>query len=116
MSQRSSQVLLVGNDPKTLDALSGVLRDDHIALRFARSSEQALQFFHDRPADLVLVDLESANAGGSELLRQFKDHPPRPHAPVIALVAADDTAEKLRAFGFGVLDCLNKPLEPEICR
>jgi signal transduction histidine kinase/HPt (histidine-containing phosphotransfer) domain-containing protein len=116
MSQRSTQVLLVGNDPKTLDALSGILRDDHIALRFARSTEQALQFFHDRPADLVLVDLEPSFADGSELLRQFKEHPPRPHALVIALVAGDDTAGKLRAFEFGVLDCLDMPLEPEVCR
>jgi signal transduction histidine kinase/HPt (histidine-containing phosphotransfer) domain-containing protein len=116
MSQRSSQVLLVGNDPNTLDALSGVLRDDHIALRFARSTEQALQFFHDRPADLVLVDLESANADGSELLRQFKEHPPRPHALVVALVAANNTAGKLRAFELGVLDCVDMPFEPEVCR
>ncbi len=116
MSQRSSQVLLVGNDPKTLETLSGILRDDHIALRFARSTEQALQFFHDRPADLVLVDLEPTFADGLELLRQFKEHPPRPHARIIALIVASDTAGKLRAFELGVLDCLNKPLEPEVCR
>jgi signal transduction histidine kinase/HPt (histidine-containing phosphotransfer) domain-containing protein len=116
MSQRSSQVLLFGNDPTTLDALSEVLRDDHIALRFTRTTEQALQFIHDRPADLVLVDLESADADGSELLRQFKEHPPRPHALIVALVAVNDTAAKLRAFEFGVLDCLDKPLQPEVCR
>jgi signal transduction histidine kinase/HPt (histidine-containing phosphotransfer) domain-containing protein len=106
----------VGNDPKTLETLSGILRDDHIALRFARSTEQALQFFHDRPADLVLVDLEPTFADGLELLRQFKEHPPRPHARIIALIVASDTAGKLRAFELGVLDCLNKPLEPEVCR
>ena len=50
MSQRSSQVLLVGHEPKTLDALSDALREDHIALRLARTAEQAMQFFHDRPA------------------------------------------------------------------
>jgi signal transduction histidine kinase/HPt (histidine-containing phosphotransfer) domain-containing protein len=116
MSQRSSQVLLVGDDPKTLEVLSGILRDDHIALRFARNAGQAQQFFHDRPADLVLVDLEPTFADGLELLRQFHEHPPRPHARIIALVAANDTAGKLRAFELGVLDCLNKPLEPEVCR
>jgi signal transduction histidine kinase/DNA-binding LytR/AlgR family response regulator len=116
MSQRSSQVLLVGNDPKTLDVLSGVLRDDHIALRFARTAEQALQFFHDRPADFVLVDLEPAFAEGWQLLHQYKEHPPRPHALVVALVAASDTVGKLRAFESGVRDCLDKPQEPEIFR
>jgi signal transduction histidine kinase/HPt (histidine-containing phosphotransfer) domain-containing protein len=116
MSQRSSQVLLVGNDPKTLDALSEILQDDHIALRFARSTDQALQFFHDRPADLVLVDLEPTFANGLELLRQFKEHPPRPHALVVALVAANNIAGKLRAFELGVLDCVDMPFEAEVCR
>ena len=76
MSQRSSQVLLVGNDPKTLDALSAALREDHIALRLARTAEQALQFFHNRPADLVLVDLESRKPKAGKLCASFKEHPP----------------------------------------
>ena len=111
MSQRSSQVLLIGNDPKTLDALSGALREDHVALRFARTTEQALQFFHDRPADLVLVDLESAAVEGLELLRQFKKHPPKPLTRVIALVAANDTAGKLHAYELDAIDCISQPLE-----
>ena len=65
MNQRSFQILLVGNDPKTLDTLAAALREDHIALRFAHTAGEALQFFHDRPADLVLVDLEPAAEEGS---------------------------------------------------
>ncbi len=116
IGQRSSQILLVGNDPKTLDALSAALQEDHIALRLARTAEQAMQFFHDRPADLVLVDLEASGADGLEVLREFKEHPPRPRALVIALTAADDKVGKLRAFDLGVTDCLDLPLEPEVCR
>ena len=116
MNQRSSQILLVGNDPKTLDTLSAALRDDHIALRFARTAAEAVQFFHDRPADLVLVDLEPSGTEGLELLRQFKEHPPRPMTCVIALTAAADTALKLRAFALEAIDCVDKPLAPEIFR
>jgi signal transduction histidine kinase/HPt (histidine-containing phosphotransfer) domain-containing protein len=116
MSQPSSQVLLVGGDPTTLDALSDVLRDDHVALRFARTSEEALQFFHDRPADLVLVDLEPTFAEGFKLLRHFKEHPSKPLTRVIALTAANDITGKLRAYELEAIDCINKPLEPEIFR
>src|SRR5258706_129729 len=38
MSQPSSQILLVGNDPQTLDLLVAALREDHVALRFARTA------------------------------------------------------------------------------
>ncbi len=116
MSQRSSQVLLVSNDPKALDVLSAAFSNDHVALRFARAGDEVLEMLHHRPADIVLVDLEPAEAGGLELLRQLKEHPPRPHTLVIALTAANDVAGKLRAFELGVLDCLNKPLESEIPR
>ena len=111
MSQRSSQVLLVGSDPKILDTLSAALKDDPIVLHFARTTEQVLQFLHDRPADLVLVDLEPPGTVGLELLNQAE----KP-VPVIALVAANDMADKLRAFNLGAQDCLAKPLEPEVCR
>ena len=116
MSQPSSQILLVGNDPQTLDILAAALRDDHIALRFARTAEQALHFFHDRPAELVLVDLESEPDESLKLLRQFKEHPPRPLTRVIALAAPNDTPGKLRAFELNAIDCVNKPLVPEIIR
>ncbi len=116
MSQRSSQILLVGTDPKILDVLSAALKEDHIALRFARTAEEALQFFQTRPADLVLVDLEPADTEGLELLRQFKEHPPRPLTRVIALAAANNTADKLRAYESDAIDCISKPVEPEIFR
>jgi signal transduction histidine kinase/HPt (histidine-containing phosphotransfer) domain-containing protein len=116
MSQRASQILLAGNNPKTMERLSAALRDDHIVLRFARSAGQAIQFIHDRPADLVLVDLESAEAESLELLRQLRELPPQPPSLVIALVPADDKAAKLRAFELGGFDCLDLPLEPEVSR
>ena len=116
MSQPSSQILLVGNDPQTLDILTGALRKDHVALRFAGTAEQALDFCHDRPAELVLVDLESLTAEGLQLMHHIKEHPLRPLTRVIALTAAGDTAGKLRAFELNAIDCINKPLEPEIIR
>ncbi|HEX3857306.1 MAG TPA: response regulator [Verrucomicrobiae bacterium] len=112
----SSQILLVGGDPKTLDILAAALQNDHIALRFARTVDEAQQFFHSRPADLVLVDLEPSSAEGLELLRQFKEHPPKPLTRIIALTAANDTAGKLRAYELDAIDCIGKPLEPEIFR
>ena len=72
------RILLVGNDSATLDTVVAALRNDHITLRFARTAEQALHFFQNSPADLVLVDLESAEDEGLKVLRQFKEYPPRP--------------------------------------
>ena len=116
MSQRASQILLAGNNPKTMERLATALRDDHIVLRFARNAGQALQFIHDLPADLVLVDLELADNEGFGLLSQFKEHPPQSATIIIALAAAEDMTGQLRAFELGAHDCLALPEEPEVCR
>jgi signal transduction histidine kinase/HPt (histidine-containing phosphotransfer) domain-containing protein len=116
MSRVELQILVVGGDPKLSATLSDALSPDGAVFRFARTVAEALGFFHAQPADLVLVDLESPDAAGWELLRHFKEQPPMPFALVIALTAADDTAGKLRAFELGVLDCINKPLEVSVCR
>ena len=116
MTEPSSQILLVGNDPQTLDLLTTALRNDHISLRFAHTAEQALDCFHARPPELVLVDLESSAVEGLKLLQQFKAHPPRPMTRVIAFTAANDTPGKLRAFELDAIDCVNLPLVPEIIR
>jgi signal transduction histidine kinase/HPt (histidine-containing phosphotransfer) domain-containing protein len=116
MSQRSSQVLLVSDDPKTLDVLSAAFSRDHVVLRFAHAGDEALEMLHHRPADLLLVDLELPAAGGLKFLRQLKENPPHRLGTVIALTTADDGAGKLQAFELGALDCLIKPLESEISR
>src|SRR5450432_4576269 len=114
MTEVEFQILLVGGDPKLSTTLVDLLSPDKVTFRHAHTGAEALQLFNERPADLVLVDLESSQAGGYELLRQFKENPPIPAALVIALTAADDTKDKLRAYEFGALDCISKPLEPEV--
>jgi signal transduction histidine kinase/HPt (histidine-containing phosphotransfer) domain-containing protein len=116
MIQSSPQILLVGNDPATLDVLTAALIKDQVVLRLVHTADQALDSFHTRSPELVLVDLESAAAEGLKLLQQFKEHPPQPLTRVIALTAASDTSGKLRAYELDALDCINKPLEPEIIR
>ena len=116
MSQPVPQILLAGNNLKTMDHLSVALQADPIVLRFARTAGEAMQFLEDRPTDLVLVDFDSAGTEGRDLLRQLQAKPPQPPAILIALTAADDTASQLRAFELGVHDCLTVPFDLVVCR
>ena len=115
-NQPSFQLLLVGNDSKALDILADTLQDQHLALRFAHTLDEAVEFLAHRPADLILVDLASAGQEGWKLLNHLQNAPPQQKALIIALTDLTDTASKLRAFELGALDCLTKPLEPAVCR
>jgi signal transduction histidine kinase/two-component SAPR family response regulator/HPt (histidine-containing phosphotransfer) domain-containing protein len=116
MNRAEFQVLLVGNDPKTLGALSAALREDDIALRFARGADEMLQSFHERPADLILVDLETPESASFESLCELQQNPLTPFAVLTALTAANDTETKLRAFELGAVDCFSQPFtSPVFC-
>src|SRR5271166_6203355 len=114
MSQPASQLLLVGGDSQWAAKLSSLLAADGVTPVLAHNAGEAMQFLHQHPVELVLADFESPE--GPELLRRFQEHPPANITLPIALVGADDTAVKLRAFEIGALDCINKRMEPALLR
>jgi len=111
MSQTAFQVLLVSNDPRMPAVLSDLLAQDGVALAFAQSANDAFRLIHEQPRDLVLVDLESLQQHGYDVLRWLKDESSLPFTLSLALTAANDTAGQLRAFGLGVTGCLAKPFD-----
>jgi len=104
MSRSVSQILVVVNDPELSGALSSVLQDDGVMSCFAFSSDEARRFFHEWPADAILLDADK-----TELLREIKDNAVTQNVPVI--VFTSEPSERLRAFELGASDCVGKPLE-----
>jgi signal transduction histidine kinase/HPt (histidine-containing phosphotransfer) domain-containing protein len=116
MNRAEFQVLLVGDDQKTLDALSATFREDDVAFRFVRDADEMFQSLHDCAADLILVDLETLKPAGLELLRELQQNPLTPFTLVIAITSESDEKTKLRAFETGVLDCYSQPFEAPVFR
>jgi len=111
MNQKAFQVLLVSNDPQMPAVLSKLLETDGVALAFAHGANDAFRQIHERPRDLVLVDLESLQQHGYDVLCWLKDESSLPFTVAIALTAAHDTAGQLRAFELGATGCLAKPFD-----
>ncbi|MGO8839389.1 MAG: response regulator, partial [Limisphaerales bacterium] len=116
MSQPAFQILLVSNDPKLLAMLSKVLHADNVTFALERTAAETLQSLRARPVDLVLVDLISLKEEGFELLRQLQETPPAAFTLVIAIAETDHKTDKLRAFDFGVFDCMSPPFEDLVFR
>ena len=116
MDQPAFQILLLGNDPQMSEMLSGLLSEDGVALSFIQKADAALTLIREHPADVLLVDLVSANAEGLKLLRQLRDQPPMKFMIVTALTDENKAVEKLRAFELGATNCLSKPFEPAVFR
>jgi signal transduction histidine kinase/two-component SAPR family response regulator/HPt (histidine-containing phosphotransfer) domain-containing protein len=111
MNQTAFQVLLVSSDPQMPAVLSNLLERDGVALSFAQNANDAFRQIHERPRDLVLVDLESLLQNGYDVLRWLKDESSLPFTVAIALTAGNDTTGQLRAFELGATECVNKPFD-----
>ena len=106
-----SHVLLVEDDPRMAEVLTGLLQDDHITLTSAGDASEGLKMARGQPCDLILLDLGLPGVNGFELLRQLKECPETQTIPVIVLTAWNSTTDKLRGFELGAVDYLTKPFE-----
>jgi signal transduction histidine kinase/HPt (histidine-containing phosphotransfer) domain-containing protein len=116
MEQKALQILLVGSDTRWAESLSAALRSDGFTTGLARSSAEALQLLGQNAVDLVLVDLQSAEADGLDLLRQLKERPLAEITLLIAFTGDKDTALRLRAFELGALDCIPEKTDSAVVR
>jgi CheY-like chemotaxis protein/nitrogen-specific signal transduction histidine kinase len=111
MNLPASHVLLVEDDPRMAEVLTGLLQDDQITLVSARNASEGLKLARGNPCDVILLDLGLPGVNGFELLRQLKECPETQNIPVIVLPAWNSTTDKLRGFELGAVDYLTKPFE-----
>ncbi|HEU6449000.1 MAG TPA: response regulator [Verrucomicrobiae bacterium] len=107
-------ILFVNDDAQLSASLADMFQADGVALRLARKSTEALEILRDQPMDFVLLDLQSARPEAFELMWRLKENPPMPAPLIYTFAAADDKEGKLRAYQFGALDCISKPVERDI--
>jgi signal transduction histidine kinase/two-component SAPR family response regulator/HPt (histidine-containing phosphotransfer) domain-containing protein len=112
MIQIKFQVLLLGSNAKLLDAISLAVKPAGGGVGSAGSLEEMSRSIQNQPPDLVLLDLESAEADSLDLLRHFKESPPpRPFFTVALAPAGHDPKVILNAFNLGVNQLISAPLE-----
>jgi len=111
MKLPEAQVLLVEDDPRMLEVLAALLRDDHILLTAAKDGPAALKLTREKTFDLILLDLGLPGMNGFELLKEWKSTPEIESIPVIVLTAWNSSGDKLRGFELGAVDYLIKPYE-----
>jgi diguanylate cyclase len=110
----ASRIVIVDDEPLNILPLAEFLLSagyEHVVgLSSAEATHQTLR---DERADLVLLELSTADEASFELLRQMQADRHLRHVPVLALMTQDDQRQRLRALALGVADVLRKPVHPE---
>jgi diguanylate cyclase (GGDEF)-like protein len=108
-------VLLVDDDPGTIDLLDGVL-SEHYDLVFALDGAQAVEMAHTAVPDLILLDVMMPGIDGVETCRRLKADPRTASIPVLFLSALGDADTERRGLEAGASDYVTKPITPEVLR
>ncbi|QWV95175.1 hybrid sensor histidine kinase/response regulator [Geomonas oryzisoli] len=113
ISSRTSDILIVDDQPANLQVLSEILKSNGFKVRPVPSGRLALGAAEKEPPDLILLDIMMPEMDGYELCRRLKEMPLLSHIPVIFISALDETVDKIAGFRAGGVDYIAKPFEAE---
>jgi two-component system response regulator RegX3 len=99
-------VLVVEDEESFSDALSFMLRKEGFEVGVASTGTDAVTWFEQNGADLVLLDLMLPGMSGTEVCRTLRQ---RSNVPIIMVTAKDGEVDKIVGLELGADDYVTKP-------
>ncbi len=109
----SKIVLVVDDDPVSVQLLEIVLKRSGYEVVVARSGTIGLQLIADVHPQVVLLDDMMPSMTGGEMCRQIKNSPEFQHIPVILISAGTRVQDPAYVAEVGADDALLKPILPK---
>jgi len=109
MADTRGTILVVDDDPGSIELLSDFLGGKQLAVARAQNLDEALgELDRERP-DAVLISLRLGEADGLEALRRIREV--NVHVGLLVMAEPEDTARAKEALALGAMDYLLKPID-----
>ena len=109
---RESPLILVVDDNEAGQLLvSVVLNLAGFQVDTAGSSEEVMERLHQRPPDLILMDVQLPGQDGLALTRRLKGDPATAAIPIVALSAYAMASDRDQAIAAGCIGYITKPID-----
>jgi DNA-binding response OmpR family regulator len=82
-------------------------------VRVVASGEEALSAFSDRPADIVILDVNMRPLGGIETCSELRKRPDSFNVPILFVSGADSENEIMQGLDIGADDYITKPFRTD---
>lgn len=106
-----SRILIVDDDPQTLDMLDFSLTlDGHDVLRATNGSEAIERAIVEQP-DIIVLDSMMPGTDGLTATRRLTDDPTTSHIPIVMLTARVTDGDIWAGYQAGVASYVTKPLD-----
>ena len=116
MPAQAALLVVDDNDDNRYTLTRHLSRSGYANLTTAADGREALALLHQRPFDLVLLDIMMPGMNGYEVLEHLKNDPQLRHIPVIMISAVDEIESVIRCVELGADDYLSKPFNPTLLR
>lgn len=104
--KKTMNILIIAEDPSTVEYLELVLRPEYPELLTAKNVEEGAQAASFNPPDLVILDLETLEG---HLETECRDLRQNLSVPIIALSVQSDPTTTAKILDYGADDFLTKP-------
>lgn len=109
-----ARILIVDDDPQTLDALDFSLTlDGHQTIR-ATDGEQCIALARQDLPDLIVLDCMMPVMDGIVAARLLREDPVTTTVPIVMLTARATDADMWRGYQSGVASYVTKPLDLDV--
>jgi len=105
-------ILIVEDDPKALELMTDLLRQEDYRIISARDGAQGLEVAKQEQPDLILMDVQLPGLNGLAVARRLKEDPATAMIPIVAVTSMTLGREEAQAM---VRDCVGyipKPISP----
>ena len=109
MNKTLAHLLVVDDDPVTINLLKEVLSKEGYDVETALSGEEAIACGTDKIFDIVITDVRMGDKDGMEVLRSFKKI--APETTVIMVTAFGSIETAIEAIRQGAFDYISKPFK-----
>jgi two-component system, sensor histidine kinase and response regulator len=106
-------ILIVEDDPATIQILRYILESKGYRIHTADSGFTALEMVEELGPQLILLDIMLPEMDGYEVCQQLKANEQTRDIPVIFISALIDTFNKIKGFNVGGADYITKPFHSE---
>jgi DNA-binding response OmpR family regulator len=105
----ASTVLIVEDDPHTVEVVRLYLRRDGHTVLTASNGKDGLRMAQESAPDLVVLDLMLPGKGGLEVCRELRKES---DVPIVMLTARAEEEDRVAGFELGADDYVTKPFSP----